>query len=78
MQKISLFQPLILGKHSILESRNQIDHTHFWSFPPIKLSIRFFFFLNWYQHAKNQAISLICSGDFFHLKILQSDWQRAF
>ena len=27
---------------------------------------------------KNQAISLICSGDFVHLKTVQSDWQRAF
>ena len=36
------------------------------------------FFLNWYRHAKNQAISLMCSGDYFLLKILQSDWQRAF
>ena len=31
-----------------------------------------------YQHAKNQAISLLCSGDLVDLKILQSDWQRAF
>ena len=59
MQKISLFQLLILEIHSVLESSNQIDHTHFWSYPPIKLSIQIFFFLNWYQHAKNQAISLI-------------------
>ena len=61
-QKISFFQLLILEIHSVLESCNQIDHTH----------------LNWYQHAKNEAMSLICSGDFIHLKILQSDCQRDF
>ena len=27
---------------------------------------------------KNQAISLICTGDIVDLKILQSDWLRAF
>ena len=30
------------------------------------------------QHVKNQAISLICSGDMVDQKILQSDWQRIF
>ena len=56
------------------ESRNQIDHTIFvHNYYQSEC-----FFLNWYQHAKSQAISLICSGDFFRLKMLQSDWQRAF
>ena len=32
----------------------------------------------WYQYAKNQAISSLCSSDIFDLKILQSDWQRLF
>ena len=40
MQKISLFQLFILGVHVILESCNQIDYTHFWSFPPKNLSIK--------------------------------------
>ena len=30
------------------------------------------------QHAKNQAFSSIYSRDIVDLKILQSDWQRAF
>ena len=33
--------------------------------------------MNLYQHIKDQAISLICSGDIDDLKILQSDWLRA-
>ena len=31
-----------------------------------------------YQHAKNQAISLICSRDMVDKKILQSDWLKTF
>ena len=33
---------------------------------------------NLYQHAKNQAISLIRSGYMVDQKILQSDWLRTF
>ena len=35
-------------------------------------------FVNLYQHAKNEALSSICSGEMVDLKILQSDWLRAF
>ena len=35
-------------------------------------------FINLYQHAKNQLISTLCSGDIFDSNILQSDWPRAF
>ena len=35
-------------------------------------------FKNMYQHAENQAISLICSGDMVDYKILQSDLLRTF
>ena len=34
--------------------------------------------VNLYQDAKNQPISLICSGDMVDKKILQSDWLRTF
>ena len=34
--------------------------------------------MNLYQHAKNQAISLICSGDMIDSKIVQSNWLRKF
>ena len=44
------------------------DHTH----PNIFLSTLNF----WYQYAKKQAISSLCSRDIFDLKILQSDWHR--
>ena len=33
---------------------------------------------NSYQHAKNWAILLICSGDMVNEKILQSNWLRTF
>ena len=35
-------------------------------------------YVNLYQHAKNQAILLICSGYMGDNKILQSDWLRTF
>ena len=31
-----------------------------------------------YQHAKNETVSSICSGEIVHLEILQSDWLRGF
>ena len=37
-----------------------------------------FIFLNLYQHAKNETISLICFDEILDLKILQSDWLRVF
>ena len=34
--------------------------------------------MNLYQHAKNEAVSSIGSAQIIDLKILQSDWLRAF
>ena len=34
--------------------------------------------MNLHQYAKNQAFSSFCSRDIVNLKILQSDWLRAF
>ena len=34
--------------------------------------------MNLYQHAKNPAFPSLCSRDMDDLKILQSDWPRAF
>ena len=31
-----------------------------------------------YQHAKNEIVSSICSGEIAHLEILESDWLRGF
>ena len=44
MQKISLFQVFILEINSVLESRKQMDHTHFSPFPSKILLIKIFFF----------------------------------
>ena len=34
--------------------------------------------MNFYQHAKNEAVSSICSGEIGHLNILQSDYLGGF
>ena len=46
--------------------------------PHQKLFSQLLIFLNLYQHAKNEAVSLICYGKMLDLKILQSEWLRAF
>ena len=33
-------------------------------------------FVNLYQHAKNEAVSSICSEEMLDLKIMQSEWLR--
>ena len=60
MQKISSFHHFI-EIQPILEPCDQTDHTYFWPCPSKNFLINFY--VNLYQHAKNQAISLICSGD---------------
>ena len=90
MQKISSIHKLqqILGSHELKgQAYLKIIEATF-SFPELttpifghshqKIIDQNLIFLNWFQHAKNQAISLICSGDFVHLKILQSVCQKAF
>ena len=39
---------------------------------------QFLIFVNLYQHAKNEAVSSICSREIVDLKIPQSDWLTAF
>ena len=73
--KISKFHLFIL--ESILESREQIGHTIFDHSQPKKFRLTFNF-CNLYQHAKNQAFSLICFGEMVDLKVLKSDWLRPF
>ena len=46
--------------------------------PNQKLFGQLAIFVNLDQHAKNEAVSSICSGEIVDLKILQSDWLRAF
>ena len=46
--------------------------------PKQKIFHQLLMFLNLHQHAKNEAVSLICSGEMVDLKILQSEWLTAF
>ena len=43
-----------------------------------KFFVQFFIFVNLYRHAKNEAVSLIYSGEMVVLEILQSDWLGEF
>ena len=43
-----------------------------------KLFNQLLIFASLYQHAKNEVVSPICSGQIVHLKIKLSDWLRAF
>ena len=43
-----------------------------------KLFNQILFFLNLYQHEKNEVASSICSGKMIDLKLPQSEWLRAF
>ena len=53
--------------------------THsFLTMPQQKHFNQLLIFVNLYHHAKNEAVSLICSGEMFDLKIPQSEWLRAF
>ena len=56
MQNISVLLQFILEIQSILESCDQTGHTQ-------KVFDQLFIYVNLYQHVKNQAILLICSGD---------------
>ena len=67
---------LSYSPETILQSRDQIGQTHFMS--DQTFSSNFYFFLNFYQHAKIKAVSLICSGEILDLKILQFYWFRTF
>ena len=46
--------------------------------PTSKVFKHLLIFVNLYQQEKNEAVSSICSGEMVDLKILQSDWLRAF
>ena len=51
--------------------------THIFNHDPPKTFQSACNFVNLYQHAKNEAVSSICSGEMLDLKILQSEWLRA-
>ena len=46
--------------------------------PNQKISNQLLIFVNFYQLARNKAVSSICSREIVHLKILLSDWLRIF
>ena len=46
--------------------------------PNQKISNQLLIFVNFYQLARNEAVSSICSREIVHLKILLSDWLKAF
>ena len=46
--------------------------------PNQKVFCQLLIFLNLYEHAKNEAVSSICSCEILDLKILQPDWLRVF
>ena len=46
--------------------------------PYQKLFNQLLFFVNLYQHAKNEVVSSICSEEMLAFKILQSEWLGAF
>ena len=77
------------AKYQFLPSVNFWDKVNFrvlwpdWPRPFLTMSTQKNFdylliYVNLYQHAKNQTILLICSGDMAHQKILQSDWLKTF
>ena len=63
MPNFSLFHQFIFEIHPILKSCDQTVHTHFWPYLSKKFFDLILIFVNLYQNAKNQAITLICSGD---------------
>ena len=75
IQKTSSFHQFILEILPIFESHDQTGPTHFWSRPPKKFLNQLLIYVNLYQHAKNQAISKICSED---VLIKKSYWLRTF
>ena len=68
---------------SLLESLYQTGHTRFWSWsfltiPRQTLFNKLLIFGNLYHYTKNKAVSSISFGEMLALKILQSEWLRAF
>ena len=77
-KKLGNFLCLFLRYTVNLNSRDQTGHIHFLTMLNQNLFEQLSAFLNFYQHEKNEAVSLICSGEINDIKILQSDWLRAF
>ena len=78
MQKKSAqFKTLFLEIQPILKSFDKSVIPIFDNAHPKKIN-ELLIFINLYQHAKNLVISSICSRDIADIKMVQSDWLRAF
>ena len=78
MQKISQFHQFFLEIQPILESRDQIGHTLIFDQGKPKTFQSTFNFCEFVSTCKNEVVSSIYSAEMLHLKILQSEWLRAF
>ena len=79
MQKISLYIPSVHSSDTVNFRVPRPDWPHsFLTMPHQKLFNQLLIFVNLYQHAKNEAVSYICSEEMLHLKISQSEWLQAF
>ena len=63
---------------SVLESSDQIGHTHFWPCPHKKVFDQRLIFVNLYQHVKNQFIPSVHSSDTANFRVLSPDWTHPF
>ena len=72
--KTSIFYKFLFEIQPILVSLDQGCHTHFSPCPLEYFQPTSFFFIKIFH----QAFSSLCSGDLVNLKILQSEWPRAF
>ena len=78
MLKISLFN-LFIFWNTVNFTIPRPDGQHpFFDHNQPKTFDQLLVFVNFYHHAKNVAVSSICSREIVHLKILLSDWLRAF
>ena len=78
MQHIISFHFFVFEIQSTSGSHDQTGNAHFLTMPIQKLFDQLLIYVNLYQHAKNQAILFIFSGDMIDCKILQSDWLKTF
>ena len=67
-----------MQKTSMLESRDQTGHIHFWLCPPKKFFDQLLIFVNLYQHAENQFILSVHSSDTANFEVPSHDWPHPF
>ena len=71
--------PFVHSSDTVNFRVQRLDWPHpFLTMPNQTIFDQILIFVNLYQHVKNEAVSSISSGEKVDLKILQSDWLRAF